>query len=151
MVGFGRIVGALAGVVVVAGAVMCVPRALARGGTDSRSVRFDVVVTNFAGDCVRDLQEKDFTILDDDRVQAITSFRVGLSGPGVMKDPRVVYASFASAEPFLGCVVDGGIFRYEITFDVPNDARRNEYRRVEVKVDRPKLRIGTRQGYYVRF
>ncbi len=120
----------------------------ARGGAASRSVRFNILVTTAAGECVTDLQELDFKVFDNNLSQPIAFFRAGPISPDGVEIPHLVYAAGA---PTNGCFEHGEVFRYEITFNVPNDARLNEYRQVGIKVDRPNLVVRARQGYYVRF
>ena len=122
-------------------------QAPARGGAVTRSVRFNVVVTNASGVCVTDLQQRDFTVFDDNSVDPITSFRAGVVSPAGQKSPHFVYAR---AQTY-GCFEQGGLFRYEIIYNLPRNARRDEYRRVGIKVDRPNLAIETSQGYFARF
>jgi hypothetical protein len=138
---------------VLAAMVLClttasVQQASARGGAASRNVRFDIVVTTASGECVTDLQERDFKVFDNDVTQPMVFFRAGPMSPEGVEIPHLVYAAGARTN---GCFGQSGLFRYEITFNVPSDARRNEYRRVCVKVDRPNLVVRARQGYYVRF
>ncbi|WP_218624045.1 VWA domain-containing protein [Granulicella sp. dw_53] len=47
------------------------------------------------------------------------------------------------------CLVDAQSW-YEITFDAPVSDRPNEYHHVEITVDRPGLRVRTRDGYYAQ-
>jgi hypothetical protein len=121
----------------------------ARGGAFSRSVRFNILVTTAAGECVTDLQERDFKVFDNNVTQQpITFFRAGSISPEGVEIPHLVYAAGARTH---GCFRESGLFRYEITFNVPSDARVSEYRSVGISVDRPNLVVLTRQGYYVRF
>ena len=120
----------------------------ARGGAFSRSVRFNIVVTTAAGGCVTDLQERDFKVFDNNVNQPIAFFRVGPISLEGVEIPHLVYAAGAA---FNGCFAPSEVFRYEITFNVPSDARLNEYRQVEIKVDRPNLVVQTGQGYYAQF
>ena len=120
----------------------------ARGGAVSRNVRFNVVIMTASGECVRDLQERDFKVFDNNVTQQpILSFRAGPISPEGVEIPHLVYAASARTS---GCFGATGLFRYEITFSVPGDARVNEYRSVGILVDRPNLIVRTRQGYYVR-
>jgi hypothetical protein len=119
----------------------------ARGGAFSRSVRFNILVTTAAGECVTDLQERDFKVFDNNLIQPIVFFRAGSISPEGVEVPHLVYATGAGTN---GCFGQNGLFRYEITFTIPDDARRNEYRKVCIKVDRPNLIVRARQGYYVQ-
>jgi hypothetical protein len=118
-------------------------------GSVSRNVRFNVVVTTASGQCVTDLQQQDFTIFDNNSTQAITSFRAITVNPNRVKVSHRVYVVGNGADT--GCYEQGVLFQYEITFNVPSDARRNEYRSVGIRVDRPNLNVQTRQGYYAQF
>jgi len=120
----------------------------ARSGAASRNVRFNVVVTTASGQCVMDLQERDFKVFDNNLNQPIAFFRAGPISRNGVEIPHVVYAAGA---PINGCFEHGEVFQYEITFNVPNDARLNEYRQVGIKVNRPNLVVQTRQGYYAQF
>jgi hypothetical protein len=138
---------------VLAAMVLCITTASAqqtsaRGAAASRNVRFNVVVTTASGQCVTDLQERDFKVFDNDVTQPIVFFRVGPISPEGVEIAHLVYAADARTD---GCFGQSGLFRYEITFNVPSDARRNEYRRVGILVDRPNLVVRARQGYYARF
>jgi hypothetical protein len=112
-----------------------------------RDVRFNVVVTTASGECVRDLQERDFKVFDNNVTQPIVLFRAGAISPEGVEIPHFVYAALA---PTNGCFGPSGLFRYEIIFNVPGDARVNEYRSVAIRVDRPNLIVRAPQGYYVR-
>ncbi|WP_035349835.1 hypothetical protein [Edaphobacter aggregans] len=111
-------------------------------------VRFDVVVMTASGECVTNLQLWDFKVFDNNSVQAITSFKAGRVGPKMAEAPQLTYAAGARTN---GCYDERGLFRYEIAFKVPRDARLNEYRDVGISVKRPNLVVRARQGYYVRF
>ena len=119
----------------------------ARGGAVSRSVRFNVVVTTASGECVTDLQERDFKVFDNNLIQPIAFFRAGSTSPEGVEIPHLVYAAGARTH---GCFRESGLFRYEITFNVPSDARVSEYRSGGISVDRPNLVVRARQGYYVQ-
>jgi hypothetical protein len=137
---------------VLAAIVLCSATAFARqaseGGSASRSIRVNVIVATADGRCVMDLQQQDFTILDNSSIQPITSFKVVIVGMQQVKLPRLVYVAGDGANR--RCYEQGELFQYELTFNVPDDARPNEYHRVEVKVDKPKLIIRTRDGYYAQ-
>ena len=141
-------------------------QAPARGGDASRSVRLNVVVTTASGQCVTDLQQKDFKIFDNNLPQPITSFRAVTISPKETEVPDRAYSpSFkAATSPKQvevpdraysygngvnnGCYEQGELFQYEITFSVPSDARPNDYHGVEVKVFKPNLTVRTRRGYF---
>jgi len=114
------------------------------GGAASRNVRLNVVVTTASGQCVTDLQQKDFKVFDDNLPQTITSFRAVTISPKEVGVPDRAY------EPNVGCYERGELFQYEITFNVSSDARPNEYHGVEVKVYRPNLTVRTRRGYFTQ-
>jgi hypothetical protein len=136
------------------------------GGPATRNVHVNVVVTTASGQCVTDLQQKDFKIFDNALPQPITSFRTVTISPKQIEVPDRAYSpSFrAVTSPKQvevpdraygngannGCYEQGELFQYEITFNVPNDARPNEYHGVEVKVYKPNLIVRARKGYYVQ-
>jgi hypothetical protein len=125
-------------------------RSSAGGGTASRDVRFHVVVTTSSGQCVTDLHERDFRVFDNNSEQAITFFRaVLIRPPRAQETPHRIDAG--ADQEANGCYARGALFQYEIGFNVPDHAAVNEYRSVGIRVDRPKLRVRTRQGYYVAF
>ena len=123
-------------------------QAPARGGDASRSVRLNVVVTTASGQCVTDLQQKDFKIFDNNLPQTITSFRAVTISPKQVEVPDRAYSYGNGVNN--GCYEQGELFQYEITFNVPSDARPNEYHGVEVKVYKPNLIVRARKGYYVQ-
>ena len=136
---------------VLAATVLCIMSASAQlgsseGGAASRNVRLNVVVTTASGQCVTDLQQKDFKVLDNSRYQTITSFRAVTISPKQAEVPDRASAAGSGANS--GCYEQGELFQYEITFDVPRDARPNEYHGVEVKVYKPNLTVRTRRGYF---
>jgi hypothetical protein len=131
--------------------VLCITTASAQqasseGGAASRNVRLNVVITTASGQCVTDLQQKDFKILDNNLPQTITSFRAVTISPKQVAVPDRTYAAGNGANT--GCYQQGELFQYEITFNVPGDARPNEYHGVEVKVYKPNLTVRTRRGYF---
>src|SRR5271170_423395 len=134
--------------------VLCITTGLtqeasARGGDASRSVRLNVVVTTASGGCVTDLQGRDFKVFDNNVTrQPIVTFRAGPISPEGVGIPHPVYAAGARTN---GCFGEAGLFRYEITFNVPGDARVGEYRSVGILVDRGNLIVRAPEGYYVRF
>jgi hypothetical protein len=154
--------------------VLCIATASAQqgsseGGAASRNVHLNVVVTTASGQCVTDLQQKDFKILDNNLPQPITSFRTVTISPREIEVPgRDHSPSFRTATSptqvevpdsraystgdgaNTGCYEQGELFQYEITFNVPSDARPNEYHGVEVKVYKPNLIIRTRRGYFTQ-
>ena len=153
--------------------VLCITTASAQqgsseGGAASRNVHVNVVVTTASGQCVTDLQQKDFKIFDNNLPQTITSFRAVTISPKEIEVPDRAYspsfraatspkqvevperAYFASNGANTGCYQEGELFQYEITFNVPSDARPNEYHGVEVKVYKPNLTIRTRRGYFTQ-
>jgi hypothetical protein len=65
-----------------------------------------------------------------------------------VKLPRLVYVAGSGADR--RCYEQGELFQYELTFNVPENARPNEYHRVQVKVDKPNLLIRARDGYYAQ-
>lgn len=151
--------------------LLCITTASAQqgsseGGAASRIVHLNVVVTTASGQCVTDLQQKDFKILDNNLPQPITSFRTVTISPKEIEVPGRDYSPnfriVASPEQVEvpdraysygngannGCYEQGELFQYEITFNVPSGARPNEYHGVEVKVYKPNLTIRTRRGYF---
>lgn len=137
---------------VLAAMVVCSTTAFARqaseGGSASRSIRMNVIVATADGQCVMDLQQQDFTIYDNNSIQPITSFKAVIIGTQQVKLPRLVYVAGDGA--YRRCYEQGELFQYELTFNVPENALPNGYHRVEVKVDKPKLIIRTRHGYYTQ-
>jgi hypothetical protein len=137
---------------VLAAMVVCSSTAFAgqasEGSSASRSIRVNVVVATSDGRCVMDLQQQDFTIFDNNSIQPITSFKAVIIGTQQVELPRLVYVSGDGANR--RCYEQGELFQYELTFNAPDDARPNEYHRVCVKVDKPKLLIRTRDGYYAQ-
>jgi hypothetical protein len=75
------------------------------------------------------------------------SFRA-VTSPKQVEVPDHVYSAGNGANT--GCYEQGELFQYEITFNVPSDARPNEYHGVEVKVYKPNLTVRTRQGYFTQ-
>ena len=118
------------------------------GGAASQNVHLNVVVTTASGQCVTDLQQKDFKIFDNNLPQTITSFRTVTVSPKQVEVPDRAFSAGNGAST--GCYEQGELFQYEITFNVPSDARPNEYHGVEVKVFRPNLTVRTRRGYFTQ-
>jgi hypothetical protein len=138
---------------VVAATVLCMTTASAQQGSSeddaaSRNVRLNVVVTTASGQCVTDLQQKDFKIFDNNLPQTMTSFRAVTISPKQVEVPDRAYSAGNVADA--GCYQQGELFQYEITFNVPSDARPNEYHGVEVKVYKPNLTVRTRRGYFTQ-
>ena len=161
------------GSVVLAATVLCIATAFAQqaaseGNANARRVRLNVVITTASGQCVTDLQQKDFKIFDNNLPQTIRSFRAVTISPKQVEVPDRAYShSFTAvtspkqvevpdrAYPYGSgaynrCYEQGELFQYEITFNVPSDARPNEYHRVEVKVYKPNLTVRTRRGYFTQ-
>ena len=118
------------------------------GGSASRNIHVNVTVATADGQCVMDLQQQDFTIFDNNSIQPITSFRAVIIGMQDVKLPHLVYVSGDGANR--RCYEQGELFQYELTFNAPENALPNGYHRVCVKVDKPKLSVRTRDGYYAR-
>jgi hypothetical protein len=110
-----------------------------------RSIHLNVVITTASGQPVTDLQQKDFRVLDNGSTRTITSFQaVAMSPKPQEATPLLKFASERSgAEAY-------ELFQYEITYDAPRAEQPNEYHRVEVKIDKPKLTVKTRKGYYAQ-
>jgi hypothetical protein len=141
------------GSVVLAATVLCIATAFAQqapseGGPIARSVRLNVVITTASGQCVNDLQQHDFKIFDNNLPQTITSFRAVIISPKQVEVPDRAYAVGNGAST--GCYEQGELFQYEITFNVPRDARPNQYHGVEVKVYKPNLTVRTRRGHFTQ-
>jgi hypothetical protein len=86
-----------------------------------RTSGFVVVVKAQSGSPVTDLQQQDFKVLDNNSIRPIVGYRV------ITKTKRP---------------------RYEITFERATGGRPNEYHRVDIRVDRPNLRVLAPLGYY---
>jgi hypothetical protein len=141
------------GSVVLAATVLCIATAFSQqapseGSPIARSVRLNVVITTASGECVTDLQQHDFKIFDNNLPQTITSFRAVTISPKQVEVPDHAYAAGNGAST--GCYEQGELFQYEITFNVPSDARPNEYHGVAVKVYKPNLTVRTRRGYFTQ-
>lgn len=117
------------------------------GGATSRIIYMNVVVTTESGQCVTDLQQQNFTIFDNDSMQAVTSFKAVRIGPRVAI-PRLI--DVADTRSIAGCFADGELFLYELSFHALNDDEPNRYHTIGVRVDRPNLIVQARQGYYTR-
>jgi hypothetical protein len=97
---------------VVAAMVLCVTtgstrQASARGGGASQIVRFNVVVMTASGECVTDLQERDFKVFDNNVTQQpIVFFRAGPISPNGVWVPHLAYAASARTN---GCFQEGGL------------------------------------------
>jgi hypothetical protein len=140
-------------VAILAVMLLCITTASAQqgsseGGAASRNVHLNIVVTTASGQCVTDLQQKDFKIFDNNLPQPITSFRAVTISPKQIEVPDRAYSAGNGANTW--CYEEGKLFQYEITFNVPSDARPNEYHGVEVKVYKPNLIVRARKGYYVQ-
>jgi hypothetical protein len=141
------------GSVVLAATVLCIATAFSQqapseGSPIARSVRLNVVITTASGECVTDLQQHDFKIFDNNLPQTITSFRAVTISPKQVEVSDRAYA--AGDEANTGCYEQGELFQYEITFNVPRDARPNQYHGVEVKVYKPNLTVRTRRGHFTQ-
>lgn len=123
-------------------------RQASEGGSASRSIHVNVTVASADGRCVMDLQQQDFTIYDNNSIQPITSFKAVIIGMQPAKLPRLVYVVGNGANR--RCYEQGELFQYELAFNAPDNALPNGYHRVEVKVDKPKLIVRTRDGYYAQ-
>jgi hypothetical protein len=112
--------------------------------SNPQSIHLNVVVTTASGQPVTDLQQKDFTILDNNSARTITSFKaVAMNAKPQETTPLLKFASSGAV-----AYDQRELFQYEITYDAPTAERPDEYHRVEVKVDQPHLKIKTRKGYY---
>jgi hypothetical protein len=89
------------------------------------SVRLLVAVTTKTGQPVTDLREQDFTVFDGDVIRQIIWFR-----------PVPMNSSTARTSPI-----------YELTFDGARSSGHREFHEVGIRVDRPDLKVITRQGY----
>jgi hypothetical protein len=113
-----------------------------------RSIHLNVVVTTKSGQPVTDLQQRDFTIFDNNSTRTIRAFRAGIMSPKPQEGTPPI--KFAGEESKAGAYDTLEVFQYEISFDAPCAERANEYHRVEVKVDKPNLIVRARQGYYAQ-
>jgi hypothetical protein len=113
-------------------------------------VTFIVIVMTNSGTPITDLQQQDFTIFDNGAIRSIQSFRaIGGTKKQAEINPLITVGSTISAS---NSEVSGFFPRYEITFNAASAAKANEYHQVEVRVDRPSLRVVLeRQGYYAQF
>ena len=113
-------------------------------------VTFIVIVTTKSGTPVTDLQQQDFTVFDNGSIRPIQYFHAigGTKKPAGI-NPLITVGITLSASNSDG----SGLFpRYEITLNAASAAKANEYHQVEVRVDRPGLRVVLeRQGYYAQF
>jgi hypothetical protein len=105
-------------------------------------VRLVVIVLDSSGHSVTDLRQQDFTVFDDDLIRPVRAFA---AVPETNGSPAVQAVTLRSTSQSLRIKVP----RYEITFDAALAPDMKEYHKVEVKVDRPDLRIITSRGYYV--
>jgi hypothetical protein len=110
-------------------------------GATTRTVRVDVLVTTQSGELVSDLEERDFTLWDNNVLPIkITSFkliRVDASRlPNVSAQPRSER--------------HGEVVAYQLTFDAAIAKGPNEYHSLGAKVDRANLNVIARQGYYAQ-
>ena len=109
-----------------------------------RTVRVDVLVTTQSGQPVTDLDERDFSVWDNNVLETrITSFR--LVRLDASRLPRMSLVSAESQNQKHGEVV-----AYELTFDAAPAKGPGEYHSLGVKVDRANLKVLARQGYYAR-
>ena len=106
------------------------------------TVRLRIFVTAKSGDAVTDLRRQDFTIYDRGAIQPITSFRVVLPKRQQGKQGVVTVSLKRSAN-----LPADTYPLYEITFEGARSQGPREFHQVEVRVDRPNLRIETSQGY----
>jgi hypothetical protein len=113
-------------------------------------VTFIVIVTAKSGTPVTDLQQQDFKVFDNGSIRAIQSFRaIGGTKKPARTNPLITVGSTLSASNSDG---SGSFPRYEITLNAASAAKANEYHQVEIRVDRPALRVVLeRQGYYAQF
>lgn len=110
-------------------------------GTVPPTVRVYVLVTTSSGEPVTDLGEQDFSLWDNNVVpMRITSFRLIR-----INSSRL---SFVSAEP--QNAQDRDVVAYELTFHAAVGKQPNEYHSLGVKVDRAKVNVLARQGYYAQ-
>jgi hypothetical protein len=113
-------------------------------GTTTRTVRVDVLVTTQSGQPVSHLEEKDFTLWDNNILRMkITSFKLIRSGAG--RAPGITNVSTQPQNE-----EHGEVPVYELTFDAAVAKVPNEYHSLGVQVDRPNLKVVARQGYYAQ-
>lgn len=86
-----------------------------------RSSCFGVAVETQSGRPVLDLQQQDFKVLDNKSIRPIIAFRL---------------------------ITETNRPEYEITFDRATGGRANEYHSVDIRVDRPNLKVLAPRGYY---
>jgi hypothetical protein len=110
-------------------------------GNPPRTIRVHVFVTTVSGEPVTDLDERDFSIWDDGIEKRITSFqRNPMAASESVQVGQVTGAAKALTLQPTGA--------YELTIDAAIAKEPNEYHSLGVKVDRPKLNLVARQGYY---
>ena len=113
-------------------------------GTTTRTVRVDALVRTQSGQSVSDLQERDFTLWDNNvlplKITSFQAIRVVAS--------RVPGTTNGSTQP--QSERHGEIIVYELTFDAAVAKLPNGYHSLGVKVDRPNLIVLARQGYYAQ-
>jgi hypothetical protein len=108
------------------------------------TVRLRIFVTAKSGDAVTNLRRQDFTIYDRGAIQPITSFRVVLPKRQQGKQ-GVVTVSLKRSEDANS---PADIYPlYEISFEGARSRGPREFHQIEVRVDRPNLRVETSQGY----
>jgi hypothetical protein len=112
-------------------------------GTVPKTVRVFVLVSTASGQPVTDLDARDFSLWDNNVQKTITSFRFVR-----MNSDRLPRTSYVSAEPQNDR--DHDVVAYEMTFDAAPGKRPDEYHELGVRVDRPKLNVLARQGYYAQ-
>ena len=113
-------------------------------GAMRRTVRVDVLVTTQSGQPATDLDERDFSLWDNNILPTrITSFKV--IRVDASRLPQMMNVSTAPQSGRHGEVVV-----YELTFDAAVAKEANEYHSLGVRVDRPKLMVLARQGYYAK-
>jgi VWFA-related protein len=80
---------------------------------------------------------------------SVQNGNLGLQVLAVQSGGQVFNSSNDVAGAIANCLADARAF-YTLTFDAPRAEHPNEYHSLQVKVDKPKLKLRTRTGYYAQ-